>query len=208
MPTITGQIAEEIRVRGIVQGVGFRPTVYRLAQDCGLCGEVCNDGEGVLIRVVGDRNTIDTFIYRLQTEPPPLAKIESIHRSPYTGDRTFTNFTIVESKANKIRTKISPDAATCQACKQEIFNPLSRFYRYPFTNCTHCGPRLSIIKKLPYDRKNTSMATFELCGDCQQEYEDPENRRFHAQPIACHICGPKVTLERADSKPVTAHMFS
>ncbi|MEL7034166.1 MAG: carbamoyltransferase HypF [Cyanobacteria bacterium J06592_8] len=208
MPTITGQIAEEIRVRGIVQGVGFRPTVYRLAQDCGLCGEVCNDGEGVLIRVVGDRNTIDTFIHRLQTEPPPLAKIESIHRSPYTGDRTFTNFTIVESKANKIRTKISPDAATCQACQQEIFNPLSRFYRYPFTNCTHCGPRLSIIKKLPYDRKNTSMATFELCGDCQQEYEDPGNRRFHAQPIACHICGPKVILERADSKPVTAHMFS
>ncbi|MFY7805193.1 MAG: carbamoyltransferase HypF [Limnoraphis robusta] len=208
MTTITGHIAEEIRVCGIVQGVGFRPTVYRLALDCGLCGEVCNDGEGVLIRVVGDRNSIDTLIHRLQTEPPPLAKIESISRSPYTGKQSFSNFTIVSSKSNKIRTKIAPDAATCPACKQDIFDPLSRFYRYPFTNCTHCGPRLSIIKKLPYDRENTSMAGFKFCGDCQQDYEEPVNRRFHAQPIACHFCGPKVTLERADGKPVTAHMFS
>ncbi|WP_413161443.1 carbamoyltransferase HypF [Capilliphycus salinus ALCB114379] len=208
MATITDQIAEEIRVCGIVQGVGFRPTVYRLAQDCGLCGEVSNDGEGVLIRVVGDRDAINTFIHRLETEPPPLAKIESIHRYPYTGDRSFSNFTIVSSQSNKIRTKIAPDAATCPACKREIFDPLSRFYRYPFTNCTHCGPRLSIIKKLPYDRKNTSMGGFELCGECQQDYEDPLNRRFHAQPVACHFCGPKVTLERGDGKPVTAHMFS
>ena len=208
MTTITGHIAEEIRVCGIVQGVGFRPTVYRLALDCGLCGEVCNDGEGVLIRVVGDRNSIDTLIHRLQTEPPPLAKIESISRSPYTGKQSFSNFTIVSSKSNKIRTKIAPDAATCPACKQDIFDPLSRFYRYPFTNCTHCGPRLSIIKKLPYDRENTSMAGFKFCGDCQQDYEEPVNRRFHAQPIACHFCGPKVTLERGDGKPVTAHMFS
>ncbi len=201
MATITDHIAEEIRVCGIVQGVGFRPTVYRFAQDCGLC-------EGVLIRVVGDRDAINTFIHRLETEPPPLAKIESIHRYPYTGDRSFSNFTIVSSKSNKIRTKIAPDAATCPACKREIFDPLSRFYRYPFTNCTHCGPRLSIIKKLPYDRENTSMGGFELCGECQQDYEDPLNRRFHAQPVACHFCGPKVTLERADGKPVTAHMFS
>ncbi|KKD37857.1 MAG: carbamoyltransferase HypF [Limnoraphis robusta] len=208
MTTITGYIAEEIRVCGIVQGVGFRPTVYRLALDCGLCGEVSNDGEGVLIRVVGDRNSIDTLIHRLQTEPPPLAKIESISRSPYTGKQSFYNFTIVSSKSNKIRTKIAPDAATCPACKQDIFDPLSRFYRYPFTNCTHCGPRLSLIKKLPYDRENTSMAGFKFCGDCQQDYEDPLNRRFHAQPIACHFCGPKVTLERGDGKPVTAHMFS
>jgi hydrogenase maturation protein HypF len=208
MTTITGHIAEEIRVCGIVQGVGFRPTVYRLALDCGLCGEVCNDGEGVLIRVVGDRNSIDTLIHRLQTEPPPLAKIESISRSPYTGKQSFSNFTIVSSKSNKIRTKIAPDAATCPACKQDIFDPLSRFYRYPFTNCTHCGPRLSIIKKLPSDRENTSMAGFKFCGDCQQDYEEPVNRRFHAQPIACHFCGPKVTLERGDGKPVTAHMFS
>ncbi|MEA5518002.1 carbamoyltransferase HypF [Limnoraphis robusta] len=208
MTTITGHIAEEIRVCGIVQGVGFRPTVYRLALDCGLCGEVSNDGEGVLIRVVGDRNSIDTLIHRLQTEPPPLAKIESISRSPYTGKQSFSNFTIVSSKSNKIRTKIAPDAATCPACQQDIFDPLSRFYRYPFTNCTHCGPRLSLIKKLPYDRENTSMAGFKFCGDCQQDYEEPVNRRFHAQPIACHFCGPKVTLERADGKPVTAHMFS
>ncbi len=208
MITITGHIAEEIRIYGIVQGVGFRPTVYRLALDCGLLGEVCNDGEGVLIRVLGDRNSIDTFVHRLKTEPPPLAKIESISRSPYTGDRTFSKFSIILSKSNKIRTKIAPDAATCPACKQDIFDPLSRFYRYPFTNCTHCGPRLSIIKKLPYDRQNTSMAGFKFCGDCQEDYKDPLNRRFHAQPTACHICGPQVTLERADGKPVTAHMFS
>ncbi len=208
MATITDHIAEEIRVCGIVQGVGFRPTVYHLALDCGLCGEVCNDGEGVLIRVVGDHNAINTFVHRLETEPPPLAKIESIHRYPYTGEQSFSNFTIVSSKSNKIRTKIAPDAATCPACKQDIFDPLSRFYRYPFTNCTHCGPRLSIIKKLPYDRENTSMAGFELCIECQQNYEDPLNRRFHAQPVACHICGPKVILERADGNAVTAHMFS
>ncbi|ERT04661.1 carbamoyltransferase HypF [Lyngbya aestuarii BL J] len=208
MATITDHIAEEIRVCGIVQGVGFRPTVYRLALDCGLCGEVSNDGEGVLIRVVGDRNAINKFIHRLETEPPPLAKIESIHRSPYTGDHSFSNFTIVSSQTNKIRTKIAPDAATCPACKQDVFDPLSRFYRYPFTNCTHCGPRLSIIKKLPYDRENTSMGGFELCGECQQNYEDPLNRRFHAQPVACHFCGPKVTLERGDGNAVTAHMFS
>ncbi|AFY78851.1 (NiFe) hydrogenase maturation protein HypF [Pleurocapsa sp. PCC 7327] len=202
------EIAEEIRVRGTVQGVGFRPTVYRLAKDCRLRGEVGNDGEGVWIYVAGKRDAIDTFVERLRVECPPLAKIEAIIRRPYEGDRTFTDFTIAESSSTSIRTEIAADAATCPACRAEIFDPFSRWYRYPFTNCTHCGPRLSIIKRLPYDRSNTSMAEFKMCPDCIRNYEDPSDRRFHAQPTACPVCGPKAWLERFDGKPITAHMFS
>ncbi len=193
-------VAEKIRVRGTVQGVGFRPTVYRLAKDCGLRGEVCNDGQGVLIKVIGTPISINTFVQRLQTECPPLAKITAIIRHTYHPDRdakNLTDFVIVQSNRSTIQTEIVPDAATCSACQAEIFDPSSRWYRYPFTNCTHCGPRLSIIKRLPYDRDNTSMAEFKFCPDCAQDYQDPVNRRFHAQPIACPICGPHVWLERA-----------
>ncbi|MEM1168874.1 MAG: carbamoyltransferase HypF [Cyanobacteria bacterium P01_H01_bin.35] len=200
-------IAEEIRVYGTVQGVGFRPTVYRIAKTLGLGGEVSNDGQGVLIKVVGDRSTIDDFIEKIHSERPPLAHIETITRHPLD-NANFPDFIIASSTNNTIRTQIAPDAATCSTCKSEIFDPLSRWYRYPFTNCTHCGPRLSIIKKLPYDRKNTTMADFNLCPECQQDYSDPLNRRFHAQPTACHVCGPKAWLERADGKPVSADMFS
>ncbi|MGK7899377.1 MAG: carbamoyltransferase HypF [Xenococcus sp. (in: cyanobacteria)] len=183
-------VTEEIRVRGTVQGVGFRPTVYRLAKECGLWGEVSNDGQGVLIKVQGTAIAIETFSQRLQTESPPLAKITAIIRRPYLETKNFTDFVIVESKKNIIRTEIVPDAATCSLCQNEIFDSSSRWYKYPFTNCTHCGPRLSIIKHLPYDRINTSMAEFKLCSDCAQDYQDPINRRFHAQPIACQVCGP------------------
>ena len=200
-------IAEQIRVYGTVQGVGFRPTVYRIAKTLGLRGEVSNDGQGVLIKVVGDRSTIDQFIEKLHSERPQLAQIETITRHPLE-NVNFPDFIITSSTTNAVRTKIAPDAATCSTCKSEIFDPLSRWYRYPFTNCTHCGPRLSIIKKLPYDRKNTTMANFHLCPECQQDYSDPLNRRFHAQPTACYFCGPKAWLERADGKPVTADMFS
>jgi hydrogenase maturation protein HypF len=199
---------EEIRVYGTVQGVGFRPTVYRLAKACGLCGEVCNDGQGVLIRISGSDESITEFVQRLQQECPPLARINQLTRTPYQGEFTFNNFVISTSVSNAVKTAITPDAATCPQCKSEIFNPLSRWYRYPFTNCTHCGPRLSIIRAIPYDRNNTSMAAFTMCTECVKEYNDVENRRFHAQPIACHICGPQVTLERADGKPITAFMFS
>ena len=191
-------VAEEVRVRGIVQGVGFRPTVYRLAKECGLRGEVANDGQGVLIKVIGNAIAIDTFVQRLRTESPPLAKITAIIRSPYIGAEDFTDFVIVESNRSTIRTEIAPDATTCAACQAEIFDPSSRWYRYPFTNCTHCGPRLSIIKRLPYDRVNTSMAEFKMCRVCAQEYQDPANRRFHAQPIACKICGPHVWVEKSE----------
>jgi hydrogenase maturation protein HypF len=199
---------EEIRVRGTVQGVGFRPTVYRLAKACGLCGDVCNDGEGVLIKVSGSDESLEKFIERLQQECPPLAKINQLTRTPYEGEFNFNDFVISHSINSAIKTEIAPDAATCPQCKQEIFDPLSRWYRYPFTNCTHCGPRLSIIRAIPYDRYNTSMSAFVMCSECAKEYHDVENRRFHAQPVACHICGPQASLERADGKPVTASMFS
>ncbi|MEH1915494.1 carbamoyltransferase HypF [Nostoc sp.] len=199
---------EEIRVRGTVQGVGFRPTVYRLAKACGLYGDVCNDGQGVLIRVSGSEEALTEFVARLQTECPPLAKINQLTRIPYEGKFNFNNFVISNSVNNAIKTEIVPDAATCPQCQQEIFDPFSRFYRYPFTNCTHCGPRLSIIRAIPYDRYNTSMSAFVICPECAKEYHDVENRRFHAQPVACHVCGPTAWLERADGKSVTASMFS
>ncbi|MEH2353840.1 carbamoyltransferase HypF [Nostoc sp.] len=199
---------EEIRVRGTVQGVGFRPTVYRLAKACGLRGDVCNDGEGVLIRVSGSEEAITEFVARLQTECPPLARINQLTRTIYEGEFKFDNFVISSSVSNAIKTEITPDAATCPQCQKEIFDPFSRFYRYPFTNCTHCGPRLSIIRAIPYDRCNTSMSAFAVCSECGKEYHDVENRRFHAQPVACHVCGPTAWLERADGKSVTASMFS
>ena len=199
---------EEIRVRGTVQGVGFRPTVYRLAKAYGLCGDVCNDGEGVLIRVRGSEESITQFVIKLQQECPPLAKITQLTRQPNQRDLQFDDFVITPSISSQVKTDISPDAATCPQCQQEIFSFYSRHYRYPFTNCTHCGPRLSIIRAIPYDRCNTSMAAFPMCEKCTKEYQEIENRRFHAQPTACHICGPKAWLERADSKPITASMFS
>ncbi|HEY9602411.1 MAG TPA: carbamoyltransferase HypF [Allocoleopsis sp.] len=208
VPASPQPTAEEIRVRGTVQGVGFRPTVYRLAKACELKGEVCNDGEGVLIHASGTPESLDEFIQRLQAECPPLARIEAIIRRPYSGNCNFQSFVITKSVSSKVRTEITPDAATCPKCKEETLDSLSRWYRYPFTNCTHCGPRLSIVRAVPYDRCNTSMAAFPMCPDCAKEYNDVENRRFHAQPVACHVCGPKAWLERADGKPITASMFS
>ncbi|MFN6562808.1 MAG: carbamoyltransferase HypF [Nostoc sp. ChiSLP01] len=201
-------VSEEIRVRGTVQGVGFRPTVYRLAKVCSLGGDVCNDGEGVLIRVSGSEEAITEFVAKLQTECPPLAKINELIRTPYAGEFNVDNFVISTSVNSAIKTEIAPDAATCPQCQKEIFDPFSRFYRYPFTNCTHCGPRLSIIRAIPYDRCNTSMSAFVMCPECAKEYHDVKNRRFHAQPVACHACGASAWLERADGKAVTASMFS
>ncbi len=199
---------EEIRVKGIVQGVGFRPTVYRLAKVFGLKGDVCNDGEGVLIRVAGNEEKITEFINKLYVECPPLAKINELLRSPYLGELHFDDFVISHSVNTVVKTEISPDAATCFQCQKEIFDPFSRYFRYPFTNCTHCGPRLTIVRAIPYDRNNTSMVKFPMCGNCETEYQDVENRRFHAQPVACFKCGPSAWLERADGKPVIADMFS
>lgn len=203
------EVAEALRVTGTVQGVGFRPTVYRLAVALGLRGHVLNDGEGVLIHLAGTQTQLNQFVANLLKEKPPLAKIACIQRQSLPLDAiTESDFTIVESQDTPARTEIPPDAATCPQCLADILNPRRRHFRYPFTNCTHCGPRLSIIRHLPYDRQSTSMAWFEMCPSCRQEYQDVGNRRFHAQPTACPVCGPKVWLERADGKPLSSKSLS
>ncbi|MFZ1573684.1 MAG: carbamoyltransferase HypF, partial [Chromatiaceae bacterium] len=188
-------VAERIRVRGLVQGVGFRPNVWRLARELGLAGDVRNDGEGVLIRVQARQAGLDVFCHRLVAECPVLARIDAVERVPLTEPLAGDGFHILASDAGPIATGVVADAATCSACAAEIADPADRRYRYPFANCTHCGPRLSIVRAIPYDRANTSMAAFLLCPDCRREYEDPTDRRFHAQPIACPVCGPRVWLE-------------
>lgn len=197
--------AERIRVNGIVQGVGFRPTVWRLANECGITGDVCNDSEGVLIHAWGGQVLLNDFVQRLHDEQPPLSHIEAIVRTPLaeTGE-TPQGFQIVSSREGEARTSVAADAATCCECLAEVLDPSNRRYRYPFTNCTHCGPRLSIVKSIPYDRANTSMASFPMCAQCQAEYEDPADRRFHAQPNACPECGPRLWLEDSDANRLTA----
>lgn len=189
---------ETIRVRGLVQGVGFRPTVWRIAHELGLLGDVCNDGAGVLIQAVGPKSAIDAFCDRLQSDSPPLARIDALLRTPATLTKTYLGFEIVGSAAGMIRTGIVPDAASCSSCRSEIVDPEDRRYGYAFTNCTHCGPRLSIIRSIPYDRENTSMSVFRMCAKCEAEYRDPSDRRFHAQPNACPDCGPQLRLYGTD----------
>ncbi|HGV3469681.1 TPA: carbamoyltransferase HypF, partial [Klebsiella michiganensis] len=179
----------QIRIRGKVQGVGFRPFVWQLAQQLGLRGDVCNDGDGVLVRLVGD----DTpFLAALTRRCPPLARIDSAAAAPFVWAAPPPGFTIRQSGAGSMRTQIVPDAATCPACLAEMNNPRERRYRYPFINCTHCGPRFTIIRAMPYDRPLTSMSPFPLCPACATEYGDPADRRFHAQPVACAECGPQL----------------
>jgi hydrogenase maturation protein HypF len=196
-------LGERIRVRGLVQGVGFRPAVWRLARECGLVGEVLNDGEGVLIHAWGDAAALGRFVARLHREPPPLARIDAIERDPVTGPPgAGAGFHIVDSQYGSAHTGVVPDAGVCKACVEETLKP-GRRYRYAFTNCTHCGPRLSIVRAIPYDRANTSMATFAMCPQCRGEYQAPADRRFHAQPIACPVCGPQVWLEDGAGRVMT-----
>ncbi len=199
---VPGMTAVEIRVRGRVQGVGFRPTVWRIATELGLAGEVLNDAEGVLIRVRGGAAEIDEFVARIRQEPPPLAAIGAVETREFSGDLPAT-FRIVESIGGAARTQVSPDAAICPACVADALDPLGRRYRYPFTNCTHCGPRLSIVEGIPYDRTTTTMAAFALCDACLEEYREPRDRRFHAEAIACPTCGPQATLLRLDGEAVS-----
>lgn len=181
-----------IQLTGAVQGVGFRPFVHNLATSLHLTGWVINDGRGVTIEVEGDPGQLDIFEQKLMTEHPPLAMIisrECTNLDPVS----FTGFQIRESlDTGEPIALILPDIATCTDCRREVLDPDNRRYRYPFTNCTNCGPRYSIIDALPYDRKATSMARFTMCPDCQREYEDPADRRFHAQPNACPVCGPQL----------------
>ncbi|MDX2228233.1 MAG: carbamoyltransferase HypF [Leptolyngbyaceae cyanobacterium bins.349] len=200
--------AETIRISGTVQGVGFRPTVYRLAHQYHLRGEVFNDGQGVCIHAIGTTANLDHFIQQLQVDCPPLARIDAIARFPLIETVSFPDFRIVESVTTSVSTDITPDAATCPQCVADTLDPFSRWYRYPFTNCTHCGPRLSIIQTLPYDRPHTSMAAFPMCPECAEAYHNVGDRRFHAQPVACHQCGPHAWLERADGRAIVAAMVS
>jgi hydrogenase maturation protein HypF len=185
----------EIRVRGTVQGVGFRPCVWRLANEEGLAGEVLNDGAGVLIRAAGTAALLSRFLERLRREAPPLSKIESIQTSQLTSAVEFAGFRITESMPGENRTRVTPDAAICATCAREVLDPLERRHRYPFANCTHCGPRFSIVQAVPYDRRSTTMSSFPMCADCAREYGDPADRRFHAQAIACAVCGPRIWIE-------------
>jgi hydrogenase maturation protein HypF len=188
------QERREISVRGIVQGVGFRPFVYTLARRHGLAGLVRNDAEGVHIEAEGAPEDLDLFLRGLKEEAPPLAVVEAVAWRPLAV-REEREFRIEESREGiRRRALISPDVATCEECLTELFDPTDRRYRYPFTNCTNCGPRFTITRSVPYDRAMTTMASFEMCPECQREYDDPSDRRFHAQPNACPVCGPRVRL--------------
>ncbi|EAP4931958.1 carbamoyltransferase HypF [Salmonella enterica] len=177
----------QLRIRGKVQGVGFRPFVWQLAQQLRLHGDVCNDGDGVVVRLLEEPSR---FIAALYQDCPPLARIDSVEHASLIWERIPTDFAIRQSAGGSMNTQIVPDAATCPACLAEMNTPGERRYRYPFINCTHCGPRFTIIRAMPYDRPFTVMAAFPLCPECDNEYRDPYDRRFHAQPVACPSCGP------------------
>jgi hydrogenase maturation protein HypF len=193
---------KRLTVTGVVQGVGFRPYVYALAMRYSLAGHVGNGSQGVFIEVEGPPDALESFEESLLTEAPPLAYIEQI-TAEILEPLGENQFVIVHSeRKNQGNTFLSPDVCICQDCLNETLDPADRRYRYPFTNCTNCGPRFTIIQDIPYDRPLTSMASFPMCADCQREYDDPLNRRFHAQPNACPVCGPQIWLEMAEEQGV------
>jgi hydrogenase maturation protein HypF len=193
-----------IVIRGIVQGVGFRPFVYNLAARHRLCGFVKNQTGSVLIEVEGDWPSLECFLSELADRPPPLAQIEHLswERQPPRGERRFRIDSSETDAASPVF--ISPDVATCPECLAEVLNPTDRRFGYPFLNCTNCGPRLTIVTGAPYDRRRTTMAAFPMCAACREEYEDPTNRRFHAQPAACPACGPRLQALDAGGNPIAA----
>jgi hydrogenase maturation protein HypF len=185
----------KIQLTGIVQGVGFRPFVYNLAESLGLKGWIKNTSAGVEIEVEGEPDSLKSFMEALQNDIPVLARIDTLSSQPKQLEG-FTSFQIIASKTIESAFQpISPDISICPDCLRELFDPSDRRYRYPFINCTNCGPRLTIIEDIPYDRPATTMKSFPMCPDCEEEYHNPRNRRFHAQPIACAKCGPHVWLE-------------
>jgi hydrogenase maturation protein HypF len=203
-PATEGTLARQVDVSGIVQGVGFRPFIHRLARDHGLYGRVANTASGVTILVEGAADRIAAFIEDLPRRKPPLAHIVAIdcRERPVAG---HTDFAIDQSRPGGSRaTLIAPDVTVCDDCRRELFDPLDRRFGYPFINCTNCGPRYTIIEDIPYDRPKTSMRRFSMCARCQAEYDDPDDRRYHAQPNACAACGPRVTLYDGRRQPVAA----
>jgi hydrogenase maturation protein HypF len=202
VPSVTGR---HIHIKGVVQGVGFRPFVYNLAVELGLAGWVLNSSSGVEIEAVGLDDQLNAFVARLESDAPPLAHIDSLSAAVVSPSDVNIpepdRFIIRHSKAQPGEfLPISPDVAICDDCLRELFDENDRRYRYPFINCTNCGPRFTIIRDIPYDRPKTTMAPFVMCADCQAEYDDPANRRFHAQPNACPVCGPRVWLRVPNGK--------
>jgi hydrogenase maturation protein HypF len=201
--TMTNPVRAEIRVTGIVQGVGFRPFVQGLAVGLGVAGHVGNDAAGVFIDVEGSDTSVESFLHRLRTDAPPLASIEevTVRQAAPTG---ATSFRIVHSAdSGGVRALVSSDSATCIDCLRELADPTDRRFRYPFINCTNCGPRFTIVRGVPYDRVNTTMAGFPMCTACNAEYSDPTDRRFHAQPVCCPECGPSLRLVDATGHPLS-----
>jgi hydrogenase maturation protein HypF len=190
-----------IRITGTVQGVGFRPFVHNLAHRLGIAGWIRNDAAGVTIEAEAEGAVLDALVVRLRRDAPPLARIEDVAVESVVCQHQ-PGFTIHESHAGGgAGTPVAPDSATCDACVTELFDPADRRFRYPFLNCTDCGPRFTITCRVPWDRPNTTMAGFAMCADCRREYDDPANRRFHAQPNACAVCGPQLRLIGADAAP-------
>ncbi len=197
-----GKVRSRINVKGTVQGVGFRPYIYNLAQSLGITGYVLNDARGVVIEAEGDAEKVAWLVEALYSRPPRLARIVAIEQEELD-PAGYVKFEIIESAGEyEKEALVPPDVALCPDCVRETFDPRDRHYHYPFTNCTNCGPRFTIINEVPYDRRQTSMATFTMCPDCAREYSDPADRRFHAQPVACPACGPQVELLDADGRPV------
>ena len=193
-----------IIVRGAVQGVGFRPFVYRLATELQLDGWVSNTAQGVFIEIEGAHNPLNRFLLRLEKEKPPRAVLQSFEYS-FLDPVNYRGFEIRESEESGEKTAlILPDIATCGDCLREILDPNDRRFGYPFTNCTNCGPRFTIIEALPYDRAHTSMKGFMMCAECEREYHDPHDRRFHAQPNACARCGPQLELWDSDGQSIAS----
>ncbi len=193
MPEVTAR--KKLRVSGVVQGVGFRPFVYRLAIKHNLCGHVLNTSSHVELEIEGNPESLEAFLHDLITETPVLACLREVVAEDAfpVGEQ---NFSILESLDSGPTAAVIPaDVALCPDCAAEINNPQDRRHLYPFTNCTNCGPRFTIIKNVPYDRAHTTMAAFTMCGACRQEYQNPLDRRFHAEPTACPVCGPYLWLE-------------
>ena len=194
------EIRKRIEVEGIVQGVGFRPYVFRLATARNLAGNISNTPCGVTIEIQGAPDRVDDFLARLPAEAPPMSRITGVTVTAIASLRERDFLILPSHRGQPVKTLISADVATCEDCLREMFDPVDRRYRYPFINCTNCGPRFTIIRDIPYDRPYTSMASFQMCPGCKREYDDPLNRRFHAQPNACWNCGPQVELWGVDGR--------
>ncbi|MCW2959091.1 MAG: (NiFe) hydrogenase maturation protein HypF, partial [Solirubrobacterales bacterium] len=191
------------RVEGIVQGVGFRPYVFRLADEHGLAGTVRNDARGVLVDVEGPAPAVDAFLRERPVRSPPLARVDrvAVAEAAPAGVRGFA--IVASDPGGSPDTLVAPDGATCDDCLAELRDPADRRHRYPFVNCTNCGPRFTIVRGVPYDRPQTTMASFPMCAACRREYDDPRDRRFHAQPNACPDCGPRAQLVDAAGAVLT-----